>query len=80
MKRVLAISVIVSVAVLMGMSVVAPMIPPAFAHDVAPEASEEAHKICSQNVLPPEAAAIICDPHGTGCPPNCGRSVESKTF
>jgi len=80
MKRALAISVIVSVAVIMGMSAVAPMIPPAFAHDVSPEAFEKAHEICGKGILPPAVEEAICNNHGTGCPPNCGRSVEPKTF
>jgi len=80
-KIIIPVLAIALVAVIMGMSVVAPMIPPAFAHDVGPEASEKAHKICDLNVLPPEAEAIICDPHGTGCPPSCnGVNVESIIF
>jgi len=81
MKRALAISVIALVAVIMGMSAVAPMIPPAFAHDVPPGAFETVHKICDNDVLPPDVRAIICN-HDDTCPPNCGGgfSVEPKTF
>jgi len=81
MKRALAISVIALVAVIMGMSAVAPMIPPAFAHDVPPQAFQKAHEICFKGIsLPPDVAEAICG-HDF-CPPNCGGgfSVESKTF
>ena len=50
MNKILTITAIVMVAVVMGMSAVAPMIPPAFAHDLPPRASEKAHEIC--NILP----------------------------
>ena len=80
MKMALTISVIVSVAVIMGMGVVAPMIPAAFAHEVPPEGFERAHQICLSDIpLPPAVEAIICN-HGPTCPPNCGFSVEPKTF
>jgi len=61
--RVLIISAIVFVAVIMGLSVVAPMIPPAFAHDVGKVAPGfgDKHIICEKDVLPPAIKEFICN-------------------
>ena len=65
MNRTLKISVIVSVAVIMGMSAVAPMIPEAYAHDVPEDVFAEAHTLCFKVGLPeniPEGVSkLICD-------------------
>ncbi len=63
MNKKLAISAIVLVAVVMGMSAVAPMIPPAFAHDVPKGAFDEAHKLCELRVLPSIVQRALCT-HG----------------
>ena len=61
MNRALVISAIVLVAVVMGMSAVAPMIPEAFAHD----ANAQAHLICGkvgfELRLPPEVFGFLCN-------------------
>ena len=62
MNKTLAITAVVLVAVVMGMSAVAPMIPPAFAHDLPPTASAKAHEICNivPSPLPQNAFNRIC--------------------
>ena len=63
MNKTLAITAIVLVAVIMGMSAVAPMIPPAFAHN----APEKAHIICENDDFldnaPEEVVERICGAH-----------------
>ena len=64
MNKTLAITTIVLVAIVMGMSAVAPMIPQAFAHDVPEDTFEEAHKICKLIIprdFPIAIIKLICD-------------------
>jgi len=62
MTKTIAITAIVLVAVVMGMGVVAPMIPPAFAHVVDPKISAVAHKLCSVDApLPAVVRERFCD-------------------
>ena len=65
MNKTIAITAIVLVAVVMGMSAIVPMLPEAFAHDVPTRAFEKAHKICDEIPSPISATAseIICN-HG----------------
>ena len=65
MNKTLAITAIVLVAVVMGMSAIVPMLPEAFAHDVPTKAFEKAHKICDKipSHISATASEIICT-HG----------------
>jgi len=60
MNRALVISAILLVAVVMGMSAVAPMIPEAFAHNT----NVQAHLICGklgfQDNIPPNVFEFLC--------------------
>ena len=64
MNTTLTITTIALVAVVMGMSAVAPMIPQAFAHDVPRGGDEGSHKICDSRQgenLPESVRRIICN-------------------
>ena len=62
----MTITVIALVAIVMGMSVIAPMIPQADAHEVPPQVFIKAHKVCALiDPIPPHVFQRICvDGHG----------------
>ena len=64
MNKTLAITAIVLVAVVMGMSAVAPMIPQAYAHG---DGDPRSHKMCKDpnfnNNAPPEVIERLCGIH-----------------
>jgi len=72
------------VAVVMGMSVVAPMIPQAVAGHGGPGLSDRACEALESIPDPPSAVVELIEDHcngSTGCPPSCnGVNVESIIF
>ena len=62
MTKTLAITAIALVAVVMGMSTIAPVLPQAFAHEVPRSAYDKAHEICDKRInLPEVIERIICN-------------------
>jgi len=82
MKRALTISVIVSVAVIMGLSAIAPVIPYVDASNGERLAEQACNALRNISDPPPRLEQFIAEHCGPTCPPNCGGDLqkESKTF
>jgi len=82
MNRAIVISAITLVAVIMGLSAVAPVIPYVDASNGERLAEQACNALRNISDPPPRLEEFIRQHCGPSCPPNCGGglSVEPKTF
>ena len=77
----MTITVIALVAVVMGLSTIAPVMQYAYASHGMPLPAEACAGLLAISDPPDAILQIIADHCGAGCPPNCGGgSVAPKTF